>query len=421
MNFTSLHTKIALAFVGLAASLLTLFAYIAYIDMELILRTYVTKDMVDESIYLPTLSDAENIDRTLSTILRWFAIDLAVGFALLIGASIWVARSVTKPLENCVKHAQRISEGDLSQAISHDRKDEIGHLMDSLNEMTKSLSQLVNDVHSSADEVSQESKSITAMNQQASESMSTQHAHINEVSQSIEQMSDSFSEVARNTSDAASRASESGQIAQAGGGAVKDTIAGIDSIHGAVNVGVESVLRLGERGKEIGEIVHIIKEVADQTNLLALNAAIEAARAGESGRGFAVVADEVRGLANKTASAADEISRSISESQSDTEMSIEHMQRGAELVNAGADHAAQAGSSLNQVVDSADEVIQMVQSIATATEQQSQVATTIVTNIDSIRQGAQETSDGCQQALRAAHNLEDKAARLHQSVQRFKL
>lgn len=421
MKFNSIYTQIFVMFTGLAMLLLLLLAYVAYIDIEKVLQVYVTKEIVDETLYLSALSDEENIARTMSTVFGWLALDLAVAFVLVAGVSFWISRSVATPVKQGVDLAKAISGGDLTQKIEHDYKNELGTLLDTLNTMSQGLRELVENVSVAAKNVTAEAQRIDVLNQSTADNMAVQAEKAGEISYSIDAVSKSFIEVATHTDELLNEAVSSKEIAMRGGQAVTDTVQGIESVSNAVAQGVDTVSRLGERDKEVAAIVKTINDIAAQTNLLALNAAIEAARAGEYGRGFAVVADEVRLLATRTTRATEEITQSINDGQNETLLAIEQIELGAERVAEGVGYADKAGTALQQVVTSVEGVASMVQSIAASTEQQSQSALEASKNTEAILEGIQHAVNDTNQTIEASAELKKRAAELEKSVVKFVL
>jgi methyl-accepting chemotaxis protein len=181
------------------------------------------------------------------------------------------------------------------------------------------------------------------------------------------------------------------------------------------------VKSLGDRSKQISEIITVINEIADQTNLLALNAAIEAARAGEQGRGFAVVADEVRKLAERTAHATAEISEMIKSIQAEVTKAVSAMENATKKVESGVEFSGQAGGALQSIVAHVDDLHAMVQQIASATNEMTATSEQISRDIESIATISKETSVGSEQTSHASGELARLSLDLQRVVGDFKL
>ncbi|MBW7842621.1 MAG: methyl-accepting chemotaxis protein, partial [Ignavibacterium sp.] len=188
-----------------------------------------------------------------------------------------------------------------------------------------------------------------------------------------------------------------------------------------VRESAETVQQLGKNSDQIGEIVQVIDDIADQTNLLALNAAIEAARAGEQGRGFAVVADEVRKLAERTTKATKEIATMIKQIQKDTNGAVESMQQGTQEVESGKTLAQKAGASLKDIINGAEQVVDIVSQVAAASEEQSSAAEQISKNIESISSVTQQSASGLQQIAHASEDLNRLTLNLQELIAQFKV
>ena len=119
MNTSSLSTTLFVSFVGLTMLMLFTFAYIAYVDIRLVLDVFVTKEVIDESLYLPSLSGSENIERAMSTILGWLLLDLSIGFVLASALALWLSKHIVRPVKQAVQFAKVISEGDLSHSVAN--------------------------------------------------------------------------------------------------------------------------------------------------------------------------------------------------------------------------------------------------------------------------------------------------------------
>jgi methyl-accepting chemotaxis protein len=329
----------------------------------------------------------------------------------------------SKPINSLIDRIKDIAEGDgdLTQRIDVNSKDEIGRLGGFVNQFIKRVHDVISEVSGASREVASAATEIAASSEEIAAGMNEQSGQVTQISAAIEQMSASVAEVARKSGEAADNAKASGQVAAEGGQVVSDTIAGMNQISEAVVASAASVSELGKRGEQIGQIIEVINDIADQTNLLALNAAIEAARAGEHGRGFAVVADEVRKLADRTTKATEEIGESISAIQSETSLAVERMNAGTEQVEVGVAKATQAGESLEKIVAGAQEVADMIQSIAAAADEQSATSEEVSRNVESISAVTKQTSEGTNQAATAALQLSEKSEQLLKLVGTFKV
>ncbi|MDA0799633.1 MAG: methyl-accepting chemotaxis protein [Chloroflexi bacterium] len=219
------------------------------------------------------------------------------------------------------------------------------------------------------------------------------------------QVSTAAGDVARNAQSAADGARVTDEAARAGSDAVDKTITGMNRIRDAVTSAATKIQGLGEQSAEIGKIVAVIDDIAAQTNLLALNAAIEAARAGEQGRGFAVVADEVRKLAERVTDATKEIANLIEGVQQGVDDSIKATEEGTKEVAAGTEIAEEAGSALNQIMDSVVAVSEQIEQISAAAEEVSASADGMVTFIENVNEIAVKSAAAAEQMRSSADDV----------------
>lgn len=347
---------------------------------------------------------------------------VAIGAALACGLGFWLASNIISSVAPLAARAKQIAAGDLSgQPLTVHSPDEIGQTVASMNQMNKSLRDLVKNVASSAGQVASAATQIAASSDQAATGANSQSQQIQQIAAAVEQLSSTVGEVNRKSNEAAENARKSGELAETGGRVVERTIADMQQIDEVVTSTAGSVRGLGAKSEQIGKIISVINDIAEQTNLLALNAAIEAARAGEHGRGFAVVADEVRKLADRTTSATAEVGQSIEAIRAETDKAVGQIGEGTEKVKAGVQRAGEAGSNLAQIVASAREVSGMVQSIAAAATQQGAATEEISRSISNISQISDQAASGSKQSAQAVKQLSAKSEELRALVSRFRL
>lgn len=315
--------------------------------------------------------------------------------------------------------AHRIANGDLTVQFSSNAS-EVG-IMAAMREMTERLRGILAELKSSSDAVSHGSVELSDNSNHISAQMTSQAERAAQIAASATEMSQTVIDIARNASGIANSASDTAHIAQKGSTIVGKTVAESREISSTVNESSRIMASLGDRSKQIGEIVSVINDIADQTNLLALNAAIEAARAGEQGRGFAVVADEVRKLAERTANATAEISEMIRSIQDEVDDAVAAMGKTTTRVEAGVENSLQAGSSLEEIVRSVSDLQSMVQQIASATEEMSSVSEHISGDIEGVASLAKDTSSGAERIARSSSQLSQLATRLQAIVSQFKV
>ncbi|MCB2230557.1 methyl-accepting chemotaxis protein [bacterium] len=379
--------------------------------------------------------------------------------ASLIGA-FFMARSIAGPVKEVAGVAELMAQGDLSKTVHVKSQDEIGVLAKSFNAMIQylqgaaqaaeriaandltveveprsdkdtfghafkkmlgNLSDMIKQLSSNAQELVSAATEIASSAEEMSRGAHDQSDQVGQVSTAIEEMNSAIAESAKNAGSVTEASKRASENASQGGMIVSETINGMHKIADVVRKSAHSIGQLAEAADQIGEIIDVIDDIADQTNLLALNAAIEAARAGEQGRGFAVVADEVRKLAERTGKATGQITEMIKGIQSQTSDAVTSMESGIKEVDSGRELADQAGASLNEIVTMTQEVMAMIQQIATATEEQSVTAESVLKNIDYISSVTKETAQGAEQSATAAEELSRQADGLNRMVEKFKL
>ena len=363
----------------------------------------------------------ESVKAYKNAVLLMFIIGgIAIVLAVII--SILIARSIVPPLHKSIEVAGKIAEGDLTcEDLDVRSTDELGALAKALNMMKKSLSGMIGKFSDTASHVASSSEELSATVAQMTKRVEEQANKANQVATASVEMSQTVIDIAKNSSDIASSSADTLKTAEDGALIVSKTVNEVQEISATVEDLAKIMTALGDRSKQIGDIVSVIKDIADQTNLLALNAAIEAARAGEQGRGFAVVADEVRKLAEKTAHSTSEIGEMITAIQAETEKAVVSMGEGTKKVKVGVELANQAGGGLRKIVDSVNGLQAMVQQIASATEEMSTVSEQISGDIEVIATVSRETSAGSCQIGQESSNLSKMAVELRTDVNHFRV
>ncbi len=348
-----------------------------------------------------------------------------INFLIIAFSTIVLTKGISSPIAKCTSIAEGIAEGDLSKKLDIEQgsvsKDEIGKLLIATNIMSDRLKAMLLELKSTSDTLASASQQLSASSEQMSKGVAEQSGRASQIATSSTEMSQTVIDIAKNASNIASSAVETAKTAKTGEEIVDKAVHEVKAIAQTVSESAELMTSLGDKSKQIGDIVNVIKDIADQTNLLALNAAIEAARAGEQGRGFAVVADEVRKLAEKTSRATSDIASMINAIQGEVQKAVNSMNEGAKRVEIGVEYSSNAGKALKDIVRSVDNLQSMVQQIASATEEMSSVAEQISSDIETIAIVSKETSTGSDQIAESSSDLARLATKLSDLVRQFKI
>ena len=357
-------------------------------------------DAYEETIRAQLAHQVSQIDHTAGSIEALYRagqvnlIGLAV-VAVALGCVLawWLTVGITGQLHLAVKLAQTVAGGDLTSRIDVKTSDETGQLMQALKDMNDSLVRIVGEVRNGTDTIASASGQIAAGNLDLSGRTEQQAGSLEETAASMEQLTATVKQNADNARQANQLAVAASGVALRGGSVVAEVVGTM----GAINAS----------SRKIVDIIGVIDGIAFQTNILALNAAVEAARAGEQGRGFAVVAAEVRNLAQRSAAAAKEIKTLIGDS--------------VDKVEEGSKQVAEAGKTMDEIVDSVKRVTDIMAEISAASQEQTSGIEQINQAIMQMDQVTQQNAALVEEAAAAAASLQEQASNLSQGVSVFKL
>jgi len=314
--------------------------------------------------------------------------------------------------------AARIGEGDLRALEVTVRESD---LLASVASMQRNLSGTLQRVQYQAQAISHSAASLDRDSSDAANRMREQKTATDEISAAIDNLNAELGRLSADAESARTLATESGEASRNGAHIVQMAVDEITGIAHIIEQSADSVEQLGNQSDRVAEVVSLIKDIAGQTNLLALNAAIEAARAGEQGRGFAVVADEVRKLAERTATATEEIGSMIQDIQHSKAEALGNIESAVDRVGKGTRLAADAGESISHITAVAGRVEQVFDGIASALRAQSAAAQQMTGSIEAVARLADQTETSATNVAAAVGTLENGARELSQAVQGFRL
>ena len=346
---------------------------------------------------------------------------IVAALAATIFLALMLTRSIVRPLGEAVAVAQVVASGDLTQKFDIIGEDEPAQLLSALRGMQQSLRNTIQSIADSSNQLASASEELHAVTEDSTRGLHQQNAEIEQAATAVNEMTSAVEEVARNAVSTSEASRESDRTAQHGREQVRQTVDSISRLATEVTDSAHEVEQLAQQVRNISQVLDVIRAIAEQTNLLALNAAIEAARAGDAGRGFAVVADEVRALAHRTQQSTQEIEQMIGGIQQGTERAVGAMQQSTGRATSTLELAQAAGRALDEIAQAISSINERNLVIASASEEQAQVAREVDRNLVNIRDLSLQTSAGANQTSAASQELSRLAVDLNALVARFRI
>jgi methyl-accepting chemotaxis protein len=344
-----------------------------------------------------------------------------IAVACSIGLGLLVTQLITRPLHKSVAGASLIAEGDLTQPIMATSTDEMGQLLTALSEMQGNLRITVQQIADASDQVASAAEELTVVTEESTRGLVRQNDEIQQAATAVNQMTVAVEEVAHNAVSTSRVSSDTADEAIRGQKQVQQAANAMKAMFTDITHSTLRVETLASQIRDITKILDVIRSIAEQTNLLALNAAIEAARAGEQGRGFAVVADEVRALAHRTQASTRDIETMISQVHTGADEAVESMAKSKNMAHSIQLLATEAGLALERISEGVNQINERNMVIASAAEEQAQVAREVDQNLVNIRDISALTAAGANQITASSHELSRLATTLNRALDKFKL
>ena len=348
-------------------------------------------------------------------------IAIVVSIILVACFAFLLTKSIVTPLRGALDFAETIAQRDLTQQIDVQGKDEPAQLLRQLINTQRELRESIGQIAQSSQQLASTSEELSSVTDDSTRTIQQQTEELEQAATAVNELTAAVENVAQDAQSASEASEAADEQAQYGNDRVSKTVTAIEELSQEIGDSSNNVTELANKVTGITKVLEVIRGIAEQTNLLALNAAIEAARAGESGRGFAVVADEVRSLAHKTQQSTVEIEEMVSAINASSDRSVTTMKQSLERAAKTLDIAREAGSALKQIATAVSEINTHNTSIASAAEQQANVARDVDKNLVSIRDLSNSTASGAEQTSASSQELSRLAVELNNLVERFKV
>ncbi|KKL52827.1 hypothetical protein LCGC14_2281580, partial [marine sediment metagenome] len=373
--------------------------------------------------YVGILVPRSMIDEPVNDAVMTTTTSVVIILLIIMAMILWATQMISQPIISLTHIMRDIAsgDGDLTQKITIDSKDEVGQLAHHMNTFIDKLRAMMLDTAKQAKQLTNAAAQLNLVSQKTNDEIQQEKQQVDSVSAAVTEMATTVMEISRNAQHTNNAAEEVQHISVDGAKRSQNAQSVMTALADHIGEASKVVAGLEQESGNIGAVVDVINSIAEQTNLLALNAAIEAARAGEQGRGFAVVADEVRSLASRTQESTDDIRNMISRLQQIAQQASTMMQQGQQRAQSSVTQTQEVLDALQNIADAVTKVQDQSHHIATSTEQQTVVAEDINNSLAAINNLVNNTADHALELADEARELNDLAASLNKTVNQFKL
>ena len=374
-----------------------------------------------DDVKLAVKAEEQRVEQEIAMLVDTFG-SIALTSVLLIGliTIFLITRYVNTPLERIISTLSSF-DNDLTTRLGGTYRFEFASLAESFNGIIDSLQKIISSLHGATDKVTKSAADISGVVEGQAAQLAQQSAAIAEITATVEELSASSSQIADNASTVLSAAKDALSLSQSGAEAVQAIAYQMERLHEGNKSRKTDITALGERSREISEIMELINDIAEQTKLIAFNAALEASSAGEAGKRFGVVAGEIRNLADNVMESTHDISGKVKEIQLAVERMINSSSQSASDVEAGLATSQKTVELIDCIVTGAEETTTAARQISLSTQQQKSASSQIVTAMREISDGANETAENLATVTSSATTLQTLATDLDGIVSQFRV